>query len=587
MKFKSLMTAGCLLAAATSVYAQPFAYVAHSGKNVATGKFNVSVIDTATNAVTATVDLTAAAPPAPQPYPYSVAVSASGQKVFVGLQTANQVQVIDAATNAVVKVISLGTDSPGGLAVNAAETRLYVTSNMSNTLIVIDISGSGASEVARVAVDDASISNPEGVVINPAGTKAYVANSTTSNIAEITLDETNNVYTRTSLTSVNGSQPLGLAISSDGAKLYYSSLGGSAGVMTTATKALKSLPVGTGTLALAPTHGATSPMIYAPSNSLDKLYVIDGTTDTVSGTTYAVASAPAGAAVNPANTKLYLAMNASDNVKVFDLGSNTVTNTISLSAGAKPLSMGDFMGPLLPYTITATSDTSCTIAPAGSVLVNNLGRTFTSTGTPCEILVDGATQGQISSYTFSNVAANHSIASSPLYSVACTVTSSNGLGYLVSTPAGINQANSSALFSKGANVTLTPATNYVPSAWTGDCAGTADGASCVHTNLSANKSCGVYLTYVAPAGGPFYNVNKAAYYQNWADCAAAASADDYIKVANTVSTLTTTGTAGLRVKMTSQWLPTDNTTKGTYAPLALTIKDVAVIAGDGSDPLKL
>lgn len=583
MKFRSLMTAACLLAAATSVYAQPFAYVANSGTK------NVSVIDTATNTVTATMTLTDGYPTTPHPYAYSVAVSASGQKVFVGLQDANEVQVIDAATNGVLKRISLGTDTPGGLAVNAAETRLYVTSNKSNTLIVIDISAGGASEVARVAVDDATISNPEGVVINPAGTKAYVANSTTSNIAEITLDEANNVYTRTSLTAVNGAQPYGLAISSDGAKLYYSSLGGAAGVMNTTTKALTNLSVGAGTISLAPTRGATSPMIYAPSNSLDKIYVIDGTTDTVSGTTYAVASAPIGAAVNRANTKLFLAMNLSDQVAVFNTGTNTFATPIALPAGAKPISMGDFMGPELPYTITATSLDSCTIAPAGSVPVNSLGRSFTSTGSPCEILVGGVTQGQISSYTFSNVNADKTIASSPLYTVGCTVTSSNGLGYLLSTPAGINQSNSSALFSKGANVTLAPATNYIPSSWTGDCAGTADGLSCVHNNLSANKStCSVYLTYSAPATGPFYNVTKATFYQTWADCVAAPpAADDYIKVTTSVTSLTTTGTPGLRVKMSSQWLETPAMDTKGYAPLTLTIKDVAVIAGVGSDPLKL
>lgn len=575
MKFRSLMTAACLLAAATSVYAAPFAYVANSGTK------NVSVVDTATNTVTATVTLTDGYPATPHPYAYSVAVSASGQKVFVGLQAANEVQVIDAATNGVIKRISLGTDSPGGLAVNAAETRLYVTSNLSNTLIVIDISGGGASEVARVAVDDATISGPEGVVLNPAGTKAYVASSTTSNIAEISLDETNNVYTRTSLTSVNGAQPYGLAISSDGAKLYYSSLGGSAGVMNTSTKVLTPLTVGAGTVSIARTHGATSPMVYAPSGALDKIYVINGTSDTVSGTQYTVASEPWGSAVNPANTKLFLAMKSSDQVAVFNTGTNTFATPIALPAGAKPTSLGDFMGPELPYTITATSDTSCTIAPAGSVLVNNIGRTFTSTGTPCEIKVDGATQGQISSYTFSNVLAGHTIASSPLYSVGCTVTSSNGLGYLVSTPAGINQANSSALFSKGANVTLAPATNYVTSSWTGDCAGTLDGQSCVHTNLSANKTtCSVYLTYTPPAGN-IKNNTKGTFHQTLADATAAATSGDDIRINTSYTTGgSTTGSAGVTVKLSGGW-NTDCTSQTIPSPTSmgpLTITTVAVIA---------
>jgi hypothetical protein len=282
-----------------------------------------------------------------------------------------------------------------------------------------------------------------------------------------------------------------------------------------------------------------------------------------------------------------MAMNLSDNVKVFDLGSNSITNTIALPTGAKPISMGDFMGPALPYTITATSDTTCTIAPAGSILVNSIGRSFTSTGTPCEIKVDGVSQGQISSYSFTNVTGNHTITSSPLYTVSGSWTSDNGNGYVTSTPAGINQTTTSALFSKGVTVTLAPAAYYTPSNWTGDCAGTLDGSNCSLTNLSANKSFGVTLTYSAPATGPFYNVTKAMPYQTWAEFVVAATADDYVKVTTDITSLTTTGPAGLRVKMTSQWLQTPTMDTKGYAPLTLTIKDVAVIAGVGADPLKL
>ena len=579
MKFRSLMTAGCLLAAATSVYAQPFAYVANSGTK------NVSVIDTATNTVTATVTLADDYPAKPHPYAYAVAVSPSGQKVFVGLQDVNEVQVIDAATNAVVKRISLGTDKPGGLAVNAAETRLYVTSNMSNTLIVIDITGSGAAEVARVAVDDAAISNPEGVVLNPAGTKAYVASSTTSNIAEITLDETNNVYTRASLTSVNGSQPYGLAISSDGAKLYYSSLGGSAGVMDTSSKALKALTVGAGTVSIARTHGATSPMVYAPSNSLDKIYVIDASTDTVSGTQYAVSSAPMGSAVNADNSKLYLAMNLSDQVAVFNIPGNTFATPIALPAGAKPTSMGDFMGPDLPYTIAATNGANCTISPAGNVLVNNLGRTFTSTAASgtCEVKVDGVSVGQPSTYTFSNLTAGHTIDSSQIagtfYTLSGDWISSIG-GWVKSSPAGISQFSKSAKFLSGSSVTLSAGdtTNHSiqSGSWTGDCAGS--GATCTLV-MNADKTFGATVIVKPTGTGPLYDGSS--YYQTLAEATTGATAGATIKISTDYITGgSTTGAAGKTVKLSGGW-DASFSTQTIPSPKSigpLTITNVAVIA---------
>jgi DNA-binding beta-propeller fold protein YncE len=243
MKFRSLMTAICVLAAAQIASAAgPYAYIANSGTKT------VSVIDTAitptgdgSNAITATVTLKDdnGAGTLPDPYAYSITVGASGQYVYVGVQDTNEVQIIDTSTNTVLpnKRIYLQTDKPGGLAVNAAETRLYVAVNNSNTLRIIDISGSGASEVGRVTVSDSAQSVPEGVVLNAAGTKAYVANSADGqdSIAEITLDEATNTYTRSSIIPLPaGSKPYGLAI--NGTKLYFSSFNGNAGVVDTSTK---------------------------------------------------------------------------------------------------------------------------------------------------------------------------------------------------------------------------------------------------------------------------------------------------------------------------------------------------------------
>jgi len=576
MKFRSVLTAICVLATANLAAAAPFAYVVNSGTR------NVSVIDTADNSIKATVALPDTQPTV-HPYGYGVAVSASGQYVYVGMHDTNEVAVIDAARNVVVKRIGLGGDQPGGLAVNAAETRLYVTSNKSNTLIVIDITW-GAVEVGRVAVDDAAVSNPEGVVLSPAGDKAYVANSLTNKVAEVSLDEANNVYTRTSLTSV-GSKPLGLAISSTGSKLYVADAFGAAAVVDTATKAVTSLTVGGGNVSVAIRPDDSK--VFAPSNSLDKIYVIDGAANTVSGTQYpAVADpefkGPWGSAVAP-NNYLYLAMNLSDRLAVFNTADNTFGTPVTLPVGAKPTSFGDFIGPVFTKTITSTNGANCAILPLGAVAVNSYGRTFSIapiSGT-CDVKVDGISVGSPSAYAFTGVTADHTIDASQIAGTFWTVTAdwiSSVGGYLVSTPAGINNVSKSASFADASTVTLKCSTgsSAKSGSWTGACAGTS-GGTCTLSALAANATVGV--TCNSSLGtGPVYNVTKSSYHQTCGEAVAAAATGDVIKISNAyTSGLTTAGTAAY-VTLGNNWDSGFTTQSGAVSMGALTITNVGIIA---------
>lgn len=591
MKFRSLMTAICVLATANIVSAAPFAYIANSGTK------NVTVIDTATNAIVTNVALPDDnGATLPNPYAYSVAVGASGQYAYVGLQATNEVTVIDTATNAVVKRISLGTDSPGGLAVNAAETRLYVTSNLSNTLIVINITGSGATEVGRVTVHTSSVSNPEGVVLSPDGLKAYVANSSMGSIAEISLDETNNIFTRTNLIALGtNTAPMGLTINSDGSKLYAASFNGTASMIDTASRAVTDLPVATGNVSVAITPDNSK--IYAPSNSLDEIYVIDGSANTVSGTTYAAVAAPKGSSVTPDGSKLFLTMNASisgETVQVFNTANlSTAPAVINLPAGALPNSMGDFIGPVFPYTITSTNGTDCTISPLGTIPVNSYGRSFSITPTTgaCEVKIDGVSVGQPTVYQFTDVAANHTIDASqatatPYVTLSGTWITSVG-GWLISNPAGISKLSQSAQFTTGSIVTLSPAPTFQVQAgsWTGDCTGS--GATCTLT-MDADKTFGAVIIPAVP-GGPVYNVTKGTFHSTVAEATSAATTNDEIKVSTVISAGQTTGTGTVTVRMSSQWNKDNwNERMGTHSPLVFTITDVAVIAGNlAGDPLIL
>ena len=69
------------------------------------------------------------------------------------------------------------------------------------------------------------------------------------------------------------------------------------------------------------------------------------------------------------------------------------------------------------YTITASAGANGTISPAGAVTVNyGADQTFTITPSTgyhvADVLVDGVSVGAVTSYTFTNVTANHTIAAS-------------------------------------------------------------------------------------------------------------------------------------------------------------------------------
>jgi len=87
---------------------------------------------------------------------------------------------------------------------------------------------------------------------------------------------------------------------------------------------------------------------------------------------------------------------------------------------------------VITYTITASSDSNGSISPAGSISVNHGGsQTFTFTPSTtyriANVMVDGASVGSPSSYTFSNVTANRTIhVTFAINTYTITVTKSDG-----------------------------------------------------------------------------------------------------------------------------------------------------------------
>src|SRR5438309_857728 len=141
------------LIAVPAAIGAPFAYIANMGAN------NVSVVDGASNTVVGTV--------AVGRQPYGVAVNPAGTRAYVANFGDGTVSVIDTSTRTVVALVPVGS-LPIGVAVNGTGSRAYVANFGSASLSVIDTTAN--TVVATVMLGG----SPSGVAANAAGTRVYV-----------------------------------------------------------------------------------------------------------------------------------------------------------------------------------------------------------------------------------------------------------------------------------------------------------------------------------------------------------------------------------------------------------------------------
>ena len=141
-----------------------YAYVTNSGGTT------VSVIDTSTNAVTATVTVGSE--------PVGVAVTPNGAYAYVTNYGSKSVSVISTATNAVTATVTVE-DEPGGVAVTPNGAYVYVANLGSNSVSVISTATNAVTATVPVG------GYPAGVAVTPNGAYVYVANSGNNSVSVI------------------------------------------------------------------------------------------------------------------------------------------------------------------------------------------------------------------------------------------------------------------------------------------------------------------------------------------------------------------------------------------------------------------
>ncbi|MDQ7786428.1 MAG: DUF1566 domain-containing protein [Thermodesulfovibrionales bacterium] len=241
-----------------------------------------------------------------------------------------------------------------------------------------------------------------------------------------------------------------------------------------------------------------------------------------SGTgTGTVTSSPAGIMCGSDCTESYIGgtvvtlMASADGNSIFSGWSGVCTGTgaciITMDAAKSVTAV--FTGQA--YTITASAGAGGSISPSGSVTVNHgASQTFTITADAnysiADVLIDGNSTGAVTTYTFSNVTANHSLTASfkkQKDNMLSVSKSGTGTGTVTSTPAGINCGSDCIeIYNAGTSVTLTAAPDAGSgfAGWSGVCTGTG---ACIVTMDAAKSVTAAFtgqaytITASAGAGG--------------------------------------------------------------------------------------
>lgn len=173
-------------------------------------------------------------------------------------------------------------------------------------------------------------------------------------------------------------------------------------------------------------------------------------------------------------------------------GAATAPDTVRITAVSAPT-----------FTITASAGANGTISPSGAVSVNQ-GANQTFTMAPASgfvvntVTVDGASQGAITSYTFNNVTANHTIAATfKPATVNFTLSVSAVNGTVALSPAGGTYASGTVV-----TLTATPSSGFAFSNWGGDATGTANPTT---VTMNSNKTVSANFTAL-----PTYTVTASA-----------------------------------------------------------------------------
>ena len=313
-RIRRLVVAGTAVVVAGLGLAVPASAAGGGGYNafVTDSRQNqVYVIDTATNAITATVPVGTT--------PHGLAVLPDGSRVYVADHGSEAVSVIDSATSTVVATIPVAgapnfvTSAPDG-------RHVYVSNDGTNSLNVIDTATNTVTATVQVGSVASGVA-----VITPDGKAVFVASTNAGTVYKI--DTATNAVVSTIATP----HPSALAVSPDGSELaVVDETDNSVSRFVTSTGALTgSTPIPGSPQQLAYTQG----LLYVTAAD-GTVSVLDhgAVTHTIPVSTRVLG----GIAATPDGASLYVGNFFGNGVSVLSTSSNSVSTVIPTPDSSQP-----------------------------------------------------------------------------------------------------------------------------------------------------------------------------------------------------------------------------------------------------------
>ncbi len=281
--------------------------------------YTVSVINTVTNAILATVPLGYGGSP------LNVFASKDGTKVFVSIDN-DSVKVINTLNNKVVSTLSSVRLSFGFVA-SPDGTRLYIAGSQGDSMLVLNTLTNKKIKMIKMGfVQD--------MCISPDGGKIYITDNSNNSVYVFS------TATNTIIDTISVGVPNGIAISPNGSIVYVTNFYNNS---VTVINAISNTVTSTIKVGLQPYGVCVSPdgnTLYVANNSDSTVSVINTSTNAVIKT-ISVGNYPIGIGVTPDGTKAYVTYSSGQTVSVINTSTNTIQQTIGV--GQLPSTIDNFI----------------------------------------------------------------------------------------------------------------------------------------------------------------------------------------------------------------------------------------------------